>query len=133
MEKIVKYVAFDGTEFDCEEDCANYELETKAKDYIKYFTLYGYDRKPIKFCADDEILGDVFYIIIKDEKVISFLDDWMINCGCYSTIGKSAYNQNIKNCVGLWMWDEDEEDWKHWETEMSKMRELGEYFQRFEE
>lgn len=133
MEKIVKYVAFDGMEFDCEEDCANYELETKAKEYIEYFTLYGYDRKPIKFCADDGILGDVFYIIIKDEKTVSFLDDWMIACGCYSTISKSAYNQNIKNCVGLWMWDEDEEDWKHWETEMSKMRELGEYFQRFEE
>ena len=33
MEKIIKYVAFDGTEFDCEEDCANYELETKAKEY----------------------------------------------------------------------------------------------------
>ena len=41
MEKIVKYVAFDGTEFDCEEDCANYELETKAKDYIKVkFAIY---------------------------------------------------------------------------------------------
>ena len=133
MEKIVKYVAFDGTEFDCEEDCANYELETKAKDYIEYFTLYDYDRKPIKFCADDEILADVFYIVIKDEKAISFLDDWMIDYGCHFTIGKSAYNQNIKNCVGLWMWDEQEEGWKHWETEMSKMRELGEYFQRFEE
>ena len=55
MEKIVKYVAFDGMEFNNEEDCANYELEIKAKDYIKYFTLYSYDRKPIKFCADDEI------------------------------------------------------------------------------
>ena len=133
MEIITKYVAFDGTEFDCEEDCANYEFETKAKDCIKYFTLYDYDRKPIKFCADDKNLGDVFYIVIKDEKAFSFLDDWMIDCGYYSTIGKSAYNQNIKNYVGLWMWDEQEEDWKHWETEMSKMRELGEYFQRFEE
>lgn len=133
MEAITIYVAFDGAQFDNEEDCANYELETKAKDYIEYFTLYDYDRKPIKFCADDEILADVFYIVIKDEKAISFLDDWMIDYGCHFTIGKSAYNQNIKNCVGLWMWDEQEEGWKHWETEMSKMRELGEYFQRFEE
>ena len=31
------------------------------------------------------------------------------------------------------MWDEQEEGWKHWETEIAKMRELGEYFQRFEE
>ena len=133
MEIITKYVAFDGTEFDCEEDCVNYEFETKAKKCIEYFTLYDRNRKPIKFCADDEVLGDVFYIVIKDEKAFSFLDDWMIDCGFYSTSGRSAYNQNIKNYVGLWMWDEQEEDWKHWETEMSKMRELGEYFQRFEE
>ena len=133
MEKIVKYVAFDGTEFDYEEDCANYELETKAKEYIEYFTLYDRNRKPIKFCADAEIFVDAMYIIIKDEKAFSFLDDLMVDYGYYSTIGKSAYNQNIKNYVGLWMWDEQEEDWKHWETEMSKMRELGEYFQRFEE
>lgn len=133
MEAITIYVAFDGAQFDNEEDCANYELETKAKDYIEYFTLYDYDRKPIKFCADDEILADVFYIVIKDEKAISFLDDWMIDYGFHFTIGKSAYNQNIKNCVGLWMWDEQEEGWKHWETEIAKMRELGEYFQRFEE
>ena len=133
MEKIVKYVAFDGTEFDYEEDCANYELETKAKECIEYFTLYDRNRKPIKFCADAEIFADAMYIIIKDEKAFSFLDDLMVDYGYYSTIGKSAYNQNIKNYVGLWMWDEQEEDWKHWETEMSKMRELGEYFQRFEE
>lgn len=131
MEKIVKYVAFDGTEFDYEEDCADYELE--AKDYIEYFTLYDYERKPIKFCADEQILNHVCYITIKDEKAVSFLDDLMYYYGCYSTIGKSAYKQNIKNCVGLWMWDEQKEGWKHWETEMSKMRELGEYFQRFEE
>lgn len=133
MEIITKYVAFDGMEFDNEEDCANYEFETKAKECIEYFTLYDRNRKPIKFCVDDEVLADVFYIVIKDEKAFLFLDDWMTDCGYYSTIGKSAYNQNIKNYVGLWMWDEQEEDWKHWETEMSKMRELGEYFQRFEE
>ena len=133
MEKIVKYVAFDGTEFDYEEDCANYELETKAKEYIEYFTLYDYERKPIKFCADDEILGDVFYIIIKDEKAISFLDDWMIDNCCYETIGTVADRLNIESSIGLWIWDDKEYTWKHWETEMSKMRELGEYFQRFEE
>ena len=133
MEKIVKYVAFDGTEFDYEEDCADYEFEVKAKECIEYFTLYDRNRKPIKFCADNEIFNHIYYIVIKNEKAFSFLDDWMNDCGYYYTIGKSAYNQNIENCVGLWMWDEQEEGWKHWETEMSKMRELGEYFQRFEE
>ena len=133
MEKIVKYVAFDGVEFDDEEDCANYEFETKAKEYIEYFALYDHDRKPIEFCADDQVLDHTCYIVIKNEKVVSFLDDWMIDYGCYNTIGKVADLASIENRVGLWMWDDVEETWVHWETEIAKMRELGEYFQRFEE
>ena len=133
MEKIIKYVAFDGTEFDYEEDCVDYELETKAKEYTEYFTLYDYDRKPIKFCADGRVLDHTTYIIVKDEKAVSFLDDWMNDYGCHRTIGKCADRENIVNRIGLWMWDEKEDVWVHWETEMSKMRELGEYFQRFGE
>ena len=133
MEKIVKYVAFDGTEFDYEEDCADYELETKAKEYIEYFALYDINRKPIKFCADGRVLDYTCYITVKDEKAISFLDDWMIAYGCCCTIGKSAKCEDIENRVGLWMWCEKEDTWVQWETEITKMRELGEYFQRFEE
>jgi hypothetical protein len=133
METIVKYVAFDGAEFDYEEDCVNYEFEVKAKEYVEHFTLYDYNRKPIKFCADGQILEHTNYIVVKTEKAVSFLDDWMIDYGCYSTIGKSADLADIENRVGLWMWDDVKETWKHWETEIAKMRELGEYFQRFEE
>jgi hypothetical protein len=133
MEKVVKYVAFDGAEFDYEDDCLDYELETRAKEYLEYFALYDCDRKPIKFCADDQVLDRTCYIIVKAEKAVSFLDDWMIDYGRCRTIGKSADRENIENRVGLWMWDEKEEIWKHWETEIAKMRELGEYFQRFEE
>lgn len=133
MEKIVKYVAFDGTEFDYEEDCVDYEFETKAKEYVEHFTLYDYNRKPIKFCADGRVIDRTCYIVIKDEKVVSFLDDWMIDYGCYCTISKSADLADIENRVGLWMWNEIREIWEHWETKIAKMRELGEYFQRFEE
>lgn len=133
MEKIVKYVAFDGTEFDDEEDCADYEFEVKAKEYIDCFALYDYERKPIKFSADGSIINRVCYIAVKSEKAVSFLDDWMIYYGCYSTIGKSADLANIENRVGLWMWNEIKETWEHWETKIAKMREFGEYFQRFEE
>lgn len=133
MEKIVKYVAFDGTEFDDEDECLDYELETEAKEYIEHFALYDHNRKPIKFYADDQVLEHTNYIVVKSEKAVSFLDDWMIDYGCYSTIGKAADLAGIENRVGLWMWSEVEETWVHWETEIAKMRELGEYFQRFEE
>lgn len=133
MEKIITYVAFDGTQFDDEDECAEYEFLESAKEYTDGFTLYNEAREPIKISFDRDVLDKISFVIIKEEKAIPFLDDWMINNGFYEIIGEVANCLNIKSRIGLWIWDDKEDTWKHWETEMSKMRELGEYFQRFEE
>lgn len=133
MEKIITYVAFDGTQFDDEDECVEYEFLENAKEYTDGFTLYNEAREPIKISFNEDVLGETSFIIIKEARAIPFLDDWMADNYFYETIGKVANRLNIENCIGLWIWDGKEETWKHWETEMEKMRELGEYFQRFEE
>ena len=133
MEKVITYVAFDGTQFDYEDECAEYEFLESAKEYTDGFTLYNEAREPIKISFNEDALDKTSFIIIKEARAISFLDEWMIDNCFYETISKAADRLNIKNCIGLWVWDNKGETWKHWETEMSIMRELGEYFQRFEE
>lgn len=133
MEKIITYVAFDGTQFDDEDECVEYEFLESAKEYTDSFTLYNEAREPIKISFNEDALDETKFIIIKEAKAIFFLDEWMIDNCFYETISKVADRLNIESCIGLWIWDDKEETWKHWETEMSKMRELGEYFQRFEE
>lgn len=133
MEKVITYVAFDGTQFDDEDDCVEYEFLENAKEYTDGFTLYNEAREPIKISFNGNALDKTCFIIIKEERAIPFLDDWMIDNCFYETIGKIADRLSIESRIGLWIWDDKEETWKHWETEMAKMRELGEYFQRFEE
>lgn len=133
MEKIITYVAFDGTQFDDEDECVEHEFQENAKEYADSFTLYNEAREPIKISFNVDALDKTKFIIIKEEKAVPFLDDWMIDNCCYETIGTVADRLNIESSIGLWIWDDKEYTWKHWETEMSKMRELGEYFQRFEE
>lgn len=133
MEKIITYVAFDGTQFDDEDECVEYEFLESAKEYTDGFTLYNEAREPIKISFNGNALDETSFIIIKEARAIPFLDDWMADNCFYETIGKVANRLNIENCIGLWIWDGKEETWRHWETEMEKMRELGEYFQRFEE
>lgn len=133
MEKIITYVAFDGTQFDDEDECVEHEFLENAKEYANSFTLYNEAREPIKISFNIAALDKTKFIIIKEEKAVPFLDDWMIDNCCYETIGTVADRLNIESSIGLWIWDDKEYTWKHWETEMSKMRELGEYFQRFEE
>lgn len=133
MEKVITYVAFDGTQFDYEDECAEYEFLESAKEYTDSFTLYNEAREPFKNSFNGDALDKTSFIIIKEERAIPFLDDWMY-ANCFSeTISKVANRLNIKSRIGLWFWDGKEGTWKHWETEMAKMRELGEYFQRFEE
>lgn len=133
MEKIITYVAFDGTQFDDEEECVEYEFLESAKEYPDGFTLYNEAREPIKISFNEDALNETKFVIIKEARAISFLDEWMIDNCFYETISKVAARLNIKNRIGLWIWDTKEATWKHWETEIAKMRELGEYFQRFEE
>lgn len=133
MEQIITYVAFDGTRFNDEDECIEYEFMENAKEYTDSFTLYNEDREPIKISHNEDALAETKFIIVKEAKAIPFLDGWMTDNFFYKTIGKVAYRLNIENCIGLWIWSDKEDTWKHWETEMAKMRELGEYFQRFEE
>lgn len=133
MEKVIIYVAFDGTQFDDEDECAEYEFLESAKEYTDGFTLYNEAREPIKISFNENALDETKFVIIKEARAIPFLDDWMADNYFYETIGKVANRLNIESCIGLWIWDDKEETWKHWETEMAKLRELGEYFQRFEE
>ena len=133
MEKIIKYVAFDGTEFDYEEDCAEYEFLTDAKEYSDSFSLYDAERNPLKISYNVETLRKTVFVIVKEARAVPFLDDWMIDNGLRETIGRVANRLDIENCIGLWIWNSEKDTWRHWETEMSEMRELGEYFQRFEE
>lgn len=133
MEKIIIYEAFDGTQFDDEDECAEYEFLENAKEYTDSFTLYNDAREPIKISFSSYALNEMKFVIIKEERAIPFLDEWMNDNYFHETIGKVANRLNIESCIGLWIWNDKEDTWKHWETEMSKMRELGEYFQRFEE
>ena len=133
MEKIITYVAFDGTQFDDEDECVEYEFLESAKEYPDGFALYNEAREPIKISFNEDALNETKFVIIKEARAVPFLDNWMIDNYFDETIGRVVNRLNIENCIGLWIWDSEEYTWKHWETEMSKMRELGEYFQRFEE
>lgn len=133
MIEIITYVAFDGTQFKNEDECIEYEFMEGAKEYIDGFTLYNEDREPIQISYNEDALTETKFILVKEEKAVPFLDGWMVDNCLYKTIGKAANHFNIESCIGLWIWDDKEETWKHWETEMAKMHELGEYFQRFEE
>ena len=67
MEKIITYVAFDGTQFDDEDECVEYEFQENAKEYTDSFTLHNEAREPIKISFNIDALDKTKFIIIKEE------------------------------------------------------------------
>lgn len=81
MEKIVKYIAFDGTEFDDDCECIQYELDLQVQQAGNELRMYDQDRNPTDdpelcyylFCATDNAakvfmnLADSFGIFVPEE------------------------------------------------------------------
>ena len=81
MTIINTYVAFDGTKFDDEFDCLDYE-----------FTLQMYDINGY---------SDVHRIIVADEKDLEDIKHVYEYSGIYIGV----------NSIGTWVYDEDEDNW----------------------
>lgn len=127
MEKITFYRAVDGTEWEDEDDCLNYELKLQAGSLIGEFAMYDYDKRPLEFSADLDP-DRVVYITINSEKAGLFINEWFESHGC----GYIPFDEKNPLC-GLWRWVDAGHFgyWSRWETEMEQMAELGRYFQRF--
>lgn len=121
MMEITKYVADDGTEFDDEYDCREYEWQQKF-DSITQFVLLDhkhYRLDPIKSSSYE----DAWFIFIPNEIAYQQLqrawDDDLVEAHC----PKFLYDNAPK--FGLWAYDEGinrDEGWYH----------VGDYIQRFQ-
>ena len=120
MTEVTKYIADDGTEFDDEYDCLEYEFEQNVKD--GEWTLL--DNK-LKVLHNDQRRSyeDCWYIFLPTRKSAEALmnawDEDMI--GCYTPRFLREYDFN----PGLWAWDEGEDDWYHVGDRISKYQALA--------
>ena len=131
MTEYTTYVAFDGSEFDDEDDCVAYERKLQAVDYEGEIFFYDINRKPIPLYVED--LDDVYFINIKTKKA----GRWFIDrCDDYGLRHLGNYDLRREKellMTGFFWFSIDDSDWHHWQTEMESLRAIGDYFQLFEE
>lgn len=70
------YVAFDGKEFDYEDDCEKYESATELKELGDDLLLYDKDGNRIEV-LNDELIDKIEYIITKSERAYNCLVEKM--------------------------------------------------------
>ena len=119
MEIITKYVADDGTEFEDEYQCLDYELKEKMKG-IYGFKAYDSSAReiyPSDYDDLDDFATDMMFLKVTDvkgwEKFMDICDEKRV----YFVDGVDEICEK-----GLFFFDEDHDYWTSWEAEYEKLR-----------
>ena len=131
MTEYTTYVAFDGSEFDDEDDCLAYERTMKATDYEKEIFFYNVNREPVPLHVED--LNDVYFVNIKTEKACQWFVDRSQDCGSTHPWSYDSHRKNDFPMTGFFWFDTNDDTWHHWKTEFEKLNEIRDHFQLFEE
>jgi hypothetical protein len=119
MKKITKYLANDGTEFEFEDECLDYELKAKVRE-IYGFTVYDCDGKEIKpddYRDLDCFIGEARYIKITDVKGWDEFSELCEENDVYFYDGMDDFYEK-----GLYYFDDDHDYWLNWDSEYEKLR-----------
>ena len=113
MIEITKYVADDGTEFEDEFECMDYESKLSLTYHKNDFILFDDDKCPLSL--EDIKSEDVYYIVIKHPCGAVVLGKWFERCGDVNPFEFTAE----KNYVGTWAYT-DSMGWIQLENEVQR-------------
>ena len=122
MKEIIKYEAFDGTIFEDEDACHEYERLKQSGEFAGQIHFFGYDKKPLKINCD---VNEVYYAIIETVAAAMWLDDSCREEGIVQPFLKRACKP------GFYWYDGHDDEWKCLEEEMEKLQMMADEFQQF--
>ena len=131
MTEYTTYVAFDGSEFDDEDDCLAYERTIQATDYEGEIFFYDSYHKPLPLHTED--LDDVYFVNIRTEKACQWFVDRCRDCGSTNPWSYDPRRKEEFPLTGFFWYDTNGDYWRCWNTEIEKLNAIRDYFQLFEE
>ena len=121
MKEIRFWQAEDGTKFDDEYDCIQYERRVILNKYKDDFVFLDYNQEIIP--TEDSITDNICYIIIKNKRCALAVGSWFEADGCFDPFD-GMYNKTVE---GTWVWGEMIElgdQWVQLESEIEKLQTL---------
>lgn len=125
MQEVIKYVADDGTEFDDEAECFDYEKGMLFANFShRGLRAFDHNKKELlieEYTEVGSLLDDSWFFIIPNKVKDEFAEaiqeeDW--HSDFYYCINDSKDDEN------LFYWDEDNDCWNNYKYELGKLLEL---------
>lgn len=105
MKEICYYVADDGTKFDEERDCFNYEFKQKTKDIIgKDLKLFDQNYKEITNHTFDSV-NDAYAIQVRTIRGAKFFVEWSEDYGVEAPFSLWDIENQNEDLLGVWAFD----------------------------
>ena len=125
MKTVCYYVADDGTKFEEESECFNYEFKQKVKDKIgKDFRLFNEDYEEITDCTLDSIY-DAPAIQVFTIEGANFIVEWSKEYGVEPPFDSWDIKNKDEDLLGTWVYDVfGLGDWTHLDLLKRKVDEL---------
>ena len=123
MREISFWEADDGTRFEFEDECAEYEWRLKVKKHENAFYLLTPNHK-ILDNLEISSYEDCYYIFLKNSKSGTILrelwdDDHILGCSCPDFLCDWSVEP------GLWVYEEDNDYWYHLGERIAELQDMA--------
>lgn len=128
IEKII-YVAIDGAEFDNEKECVEYENSLRANSLSKttLFLNAQFEIMNIQTLNPEQ----VFYIYVDNDDDKKFIENFFDSNWCSSPFTTyKGQDVDLSDYSGWFYYDSDEDEWKHFETEIQIYKDMENNFSK---
>ena len=115
MKEIRQWQAYDGTIFDNEEECREYEDEKLASSVKGEIVFYDYDNEVIDAPYNKINPNKVYGMAIKSRKAIEAVRDY------FGPLGYIMPDDFDTEESGCWVWSDPDSDWLRVEEEIEEM------------
>lgn len=124
MKEVITYEAFDGTMFDNEDECYEYELLKQSEGFSGQIHFFNYLKKPLSIACNTD---DVWYAVVESTEAAEWWNHRCAEDGTPQPFKKRAYKS------GFYWYDNHEDEWKCLQEEMEKLQIMANEFQQFVE
>lgn len=109
----VVYIADDGTQFEDEDACKEYEYVDKMKGKFPTTRFFDIHCKPMKFIGTGEFCESLFYFDVRTHEEAELLHQFFIDCGFDSPWKRQRWSEKVTISTGYYFYDTEEERWRN--------------------
>ena len=120
MTEIRYWIAEDGTKFEDEWECIEYERKIKLEKYKDDFVFLDHRKDIIPI--EEVTTAEVIYIIVKNDRCAETIGEWFTSDACVD-----PFEGVYEHCVGTWVYGEvidKGDEWIKLELEIEKLKTL---------